>query len=49
MRVSDPTVRSLKLLRGEIDLMQNDLPPELLTYLERRPEVRVERRRGSNF
>ena len=49
VRVSDPTVRSLKLLRGEIDLMQNDLPPELLAYLEGRPEVRVERRRGSNF
>jgi peptide/nickel transport system substrate-binding protein len=49
VRVSDPTVRGLKLLRGEIDLMQNDLPPELLAYLERQPEVRVERRRGSNF
>ncbi len=48
-RVGDPTMRVLKLLRGEIDLLQNDLPPELLRYLEAQPDVRVERRAGSNF
>jgi peptide/nickel transport system substrate-binding protein len=49
VKVAEPTVRVLKLLRGEIDLLQNDLPPELIGYLERQPGVRVQRRRGSNF
>ncbi len=47
--VKDPTVRVLKLLRGEIDMLQNDLPPELVAYLEQREEAQVQRRRGSNF
>lgn len=47
--VSDPTVRVLKLLRGEIDMVQNDLPPELVEYLRGRSEVRVQEGRGSNF
>lgn len=34
LEVKNPTVRALKLLRGEIDLLQNDLSPELLAYLE---------------
>ncbi len=49
LRVSDPTVRVLKLLRGEIDMLQNDLPPELVAYLEGREEIRVVRAPGSNF
>lgn len=48
-RVGDPTMRVLKLLRGEIDLLQNDLPPELLRYLGKRPGISVIRRPGSNF
>lgn len=47
--VQDPTVRALKLLSGEIDMLQGDLTPELVTWLEQRGEVRVERGRGSNF
>jgi peptide/nickel transport system substrate-binding protein len=42
-------MRVLKLLRGEIDLLQNDLPPELLAYLAERPGIQVLRRPGSNF
>jgi len=49
VKVAEPTVRALKLVRGEIDLIQNDLPPELIRYLEQHPGVRVERRSGSNF
>jgi peptide/nickel transport system substrate-binding protein len=49
LRVPDPTVRALKLLRGEIDLLQNDLPPELVRFLADQDGVRVERRGGSNF
>jgi peptide/nickel transport system substrate-binding protein len=47
--VKDPNVRVMKLLRGEIHLLQNDLPPELADYLAGRAEVRVERASGANF
>lgn len=49
VQVSDSTVRVLKLLRGEIDLLQNDLPQELVRYLERQEGVNVRHREGSNF
>ena len=48
-QVKDPTMRVLKLLRGEIDILQNDLPPELLVDLEQRPELQVLHAPGSNF
>ncbi len=47
--VSDATVRVLKLLRGEIDMLQNDLPKELVRYLSTREHVRLQRGVGSNF
>ncbi|MBK5968561.1 peptide ABC transporter substrate-binding protein [Thiorhodovibrio winogradskyi] len=47
--VKDPSVRVMKLLRGEVDLLQNDLPPELVAYLRRQPSVVVETRLGVNF
>ena len=47
--VADPSVRILKLLRGEIDLLQNDLPPELMNYLNGRDEIRIIKKHGSNF
>ena len=47
--VADATVRVLKLLRGEIDMLQNDLPPELITFLQQRDDVQVSKVRGSNF
>ncbi len=49
LAVPDPTVRVLKVLRGEIDMLQNDLPPELVQYLRGRAEVRVMAAQGSNF
>lgn len=49
IHVQDPTVRVLKLMRGEIDMLQNDLPPELVTYLEKQPDLRVQKGAGSNF
>jgi peptide/nickel transport system substrate-binding protein len=48
-QVRDPTMRVLKLLRGEVDLLQNDLPPELLDYLSGQDGIRVYRARGGNF
>ena len=47
--VKDPTVRVLKLLRGEVDLLQGDLPPELVKYLQAQPEIVVKTSVGANF
>ncbi len=47
--VKDPAIRVLKLLRGEIHLMQNDLSPSLVEYLSRQPEVKLATTAGSNF
>ncbi|MDR2874996.1 MAG: ABC transporter substrate-binding protein [Methylobacillus sp.] len=47
--VRDPTVRVLKLLRGEADLLQGDLPPELVADLKTRPETRVLESPGTNY
>jgi len=49
IRVSDATVRVLKLLRGELDMLQNDLSPELINFLQNKPNINVARARGSNF
>jgi peptide/nickel transport system substrate-binding protein len=49
IHVQDATVRVLKLLRGEIDMLQNDLPRELVHYLQKRESVRVEHLAGNNF
>ncbi len=49
LKVSEATVRILKLLRGEVDLIQNDLPPELLAYLKQKQTVQIEQATGSNF
>ncbi len=49
LEVKDPTVRVLKLLRGEIDILQGDLPSELVQYLEKRSGVMVSRARGTTF
>ncbi len=45
----NPTIRVLKLMRGEIDMLQGDLPSELVNWLATRDEVKVTTRRGSNF
>lgn len=48
-QVKDPTMRVLKLLRGDIDILQNNLPPELLSELETRPGLNILHGPGSNF
>lgn len=47
--VKDPTVRVLKLMRGEVDLLQGDLPPELVQYVQRKQEIKVVTAQGANF
>ena len=49
LEVKDPTVRVLKLLHGEVDLLQGELPPELVKYLQTKPEIMVKTSRGGNF
>ncbi|RMH03159.1 MAG: ABC transporter substrate-binding protein [Nitrospirae bacterium] len=49
LRIPDPTVRALKLLAGEIDMVQNDLPPEIVSYLARTPALRIQRIPGTTF
>jgi len=49
LEVKEPGVRVMKLMRGEINLLQSDLPPELFRFLRGRPKLRVLERPGSNF
>jgi peptide/nickel transport system substrate-binding protein len=49
VEVKDPTVRALKLIGGELDLIQNDLPAELANYLAGRAGLRVDSRPGITF
>jgi peptide/nickel transport system substrate-binding protein len=49
LEVKDPTVRVLKLLHGEADVLQGELPPELVKYLQTKPDVVVKTNRGANF
>ena len=56
LTVKDPNVRVMKLLRGEIQMLQNDLGPELVRFLEQRgalggseSPIRVDTRPGVNF
>ena len=47
--VADPTMRALKLLRGEAHLVQNDLPAELYGYLADRAGLRLQEHPGTTF
>ncbi|MBF6056794.1 ABC transporter substrate-binding protein [Thiomicrorhabdus sp. HH1] len=47
--VKDSTVRVLKLRKGELDLVQNDLSPELVNYCQQQDVLRVQWHNGTNF
>ncbi|MCA9471492.1 MAG: ABC transporter substrate-binding protein [Nitrospirales bacterium] len=49
LRIPDPTVRAIKLLAGEISMTQNDLPYEVIAFLEAQNQIRVQRQKGANF
>jgi len=49
LHVQDPTVRVLKLIRGEVDVIQNDLPVELVRYLTKKKTLQTKYLEGSNF
>lgn len=45
----DPTMRALKLMHGEADLLQNDLPFEIYPVLQRDPAISLRERPGTTF
>lgn len=47
--VKDATVRVLKLMKGELDIVQNDLSPELVEYCQKQAELQVDWHNGTNF
>ena len=47
--VKDPVTRILKLQRGELDFVQNDLPPHLLSYIQTQPELTMQTRSSTTF
>ncbi len=49
LTVKDPTVRILKLLRGELDLVQGDLSPEVVDWLADNESVAIEKHEGDTF
>jgi len=49
IHVPNPTVRVLKIMRHEVDIVQNDLMPELITYMKDSGQVNIERMNGSRF
>lgn len=49
VRIPDPTVRVMKLLAGELDLLQNDLAPEMIDYLRVQPGVSVRVYPSNNY
>jgi peptide/nickel transport system substrate-binding protein len=47
--VKDPVTRILKLKRGELDFVQNDLPPHLLSYIKAQPQLTMQTRPSTTF
>lgn len=49
IEVKDPTVRMLKLRHAEVALIQGDLPPESVRYLQGQATLKVKTSEGVNF
>ncbi|MDQ6992137.1 MAG: ABC transporter substrate-binding protein [Mariprofundus sp.] len=47
--VKDPVTRVLKLTRGELDFLQNDLPPQLLPYLAKQAQLTMQTGPSTTF
>ncbi|WP_167631071.1 ABC transporter substrate-binding protein [Mariprofundus ferrooxydans] len=47
--VKDPVTRLLKLTRGELDFVQNDLPPHLLSYVRKQASLTMQTRPSTTF
>lgn len=49
VEVPDPTMRALKLERAEAHIAQNDLPAEIIGYLDSAPDIRIRENTGTSF
>jgi len=49
LKVKDPTLRVLKLIQGELDLIQNNLPPEHIRYLKELDSIHYRVEKGANY
>ena len=49
LKVKNPTVRVLKLLRAELDIIQNNLPPEHITYLKENNNIHFGTQYGTSY
>ncbi|WP_072658493.1 ABC transporter substrate-binding protein [Mariprofundus micogutta] len=47
--VKDPVTRILKLTRGELDFVQNDLPPHLLPYIKQQQGLHIQTSPSTTF
>lgn len=47
--VKDPVTRVLKMTRGELDFIQNDLPPHLLPYIQNQQKLKIQTRPSTTF
>lgn len=47
--VADPTVRVLKILRNELDILQGDIPREMIPWLAERSRVHIEKIPSNTF
>jgi len=49
LNIKNPVTRVLKLVRGEIDFTQNDLPPHLLPWLQQQPDITMTHQPSTTF
>lgn len=49
LEIKDPVVRVLKLAREEVDILQNDLSPELIRWLQKQENIEITTQEGNNF
>ncbi len=49
LTVKDPTVRALKIVHGELDIIQGSMTPELVKWLDVRDDVQTKYRAGTTF
>ena len=47
--VKDPTVRILKLMRDELDIVQGDIPGEMISWLEEQGKTHINKAQGNSF
>lgn len=47
--VKDPTVRILKLMRDELDILQGDIPREMISWLEEQDKIHIQKVQGDTF